>query len=92
MDEGYAGWTNRETWATGLWIGNDEGLYRWVRRILTRPNASFNDKVHNLREFFIDICSNAAEQGNKEALYMCQDIGSLWRVNWEEIARAYLEE
>lgn len=27
----YQGWENYETWAVSLWIGNDEGLYRFFQ-------------------------------------------------------------
>lgn len=30
-EKGYNGWKNYESWATGLWIDNDEGLYNMVR-------------------------------------------------------------
>ena len=27
----YNGWSNRETWATKLWIDNDQGLYYYAK-------------------------------------------------------------
>jgi hypothetical protein len=34
-EEGYQGWTNHETWATYLWLGNTESYYRELRRCTT---------------------------------------------------------
>ena len=30
-NEKYNGWVNYETWNVGMWIANDEGLYRFAR-------------------------------------------------------------
>ena len=31
-DNTYNGWTSWNVWNVGLWLGNDEGLYRMVQR------------------------------------------------------------
>ncbi len=35
----YNGWTNWETWNVALWIGNEEVIYRSVRRFDTYEEA-----------------------------------------------------
>ena len=35
----YNGWTNWETWNVALWIGNEEPIYRAVRRYDTYAEA-----------------------------------------------------
>lgn len=32
----YEGWRNYETWAVGLWLANDEGLYDGAREVAAR--------------------------------------------------------
>ena len=90
-DETYNGWTNRETWALNLWIGNDEGLYlagQEFAETLDADDARRDDKV---REWFSeDIVPLLQEtEIGRGAL---EDIGSLWRVNWTETADALLEK
>ena len=77
-EEGYNGWTNRETWATALHINNDQG-FGW--RTL--------GGIDILRQIFYPILESPP---TKALLGMFHDIGSLWRVDWEEIASNFLSE
>lgn len=76
-NEKYNGWTNRETWATHLWLTSDEDYYQEYR------NQTADDIRRGLTMLF---ASNGPIDGN--TLSMITDIGSLWRVNWDEIANA----
>jgi hypothetical protein len=86
-DDTYNGWSNRETWVMNLWIQNDPGLYSIYVDILNR-----HDNVHeladDLKECFQTWVYDLLNDGNlsEEARGMVLDIGSMWRVNWLEIA------
>ena len=101
MTEEYNGWKNRETWATSLWIENDEGLQEEALE-MTR-NAIREDKLNatriladNLKEWLetlLDFRAYRAEYGTEMSdglQTMRDDIGSLYRVDWWEIAEAFL--
>jgi hypothetical protein len=86
-DMEYNGWSNRETWAAALWIQNDEGLLGSVNDLLAHK-----DGAAELASFMETLCSAhlyEEEFGSKypkELSIMAQDIGSLYRVDWIEIA------
>jgi hypothetical protein len=74
----YNGWTNRETWATSLWLTNDETLYSL---------ASSCSDPEELKEF-VESLLYPEERDPQEPEWlnsMREDIGSLWRVDFREI-------
>lgn len=89
----YQGWTNRETWAAHLWLSNNEGLYHMAREVVAEDGA---DGIKYLIEGFEDSVVNpdTADLGpaNDSMRTMMADIGSLWRVNWVEVAEAFAAE
>jgi hypothetical protein len=99
-DEKYNGWTNRETWATALWIDNDPDMHEYrnclcasaVHHKATRePRFTLSDELREwiaelAQEFYHDAANNPG-LGN-----MFLDIGSLWRVNYDEIAANWLSD
>lgn len=96
MCDQYNGWTNRETWATKLWLDNDQALQE-----LTQEMAEKSDSVAGLADNLSDFVSelldmeevlSAPPAQRKELISMSRDIGSLYRVNWWEIAESYLSE
>ena len=102
MCESYEGWTNRETWATMLWINNDRGLYETVQELAqhtdccTEPHTDCCTEPlmcleESLEALFDDAFADIAEM-SQEGLTMLKDIGSLYRVNWRELAITILEE
>jgi hypothetical protein len=93
MCEEYNGWTNRETWATALHINNDEGLYRTVQDWAvsnTEEQESENEAVTVLAESIEDFVTELLETDWDGVKSMRYDIGSLWRVNWREIANSFI--
>jgi len=96
MCEQYNGWTNRETWATKLHLDND----RYLNEIAWEYARAY-DQAYELGQ----VIKNWIEEdlltfenitvANSDGNYlwlMLTDIGSLYRVNWREIAQAYLDE
>ncbi len=95
--EEYNGWTNRETWALNLHLTNDEWLYNEVRSLLKQKYEFKHQKDDALRTFVEDLKYNLYEgeyEGETLKLFinMFDDIGSLWRVNYTEIVKTFLEE
>lgn len=99
--EKYNGWTNRETWAVKLhWDSNSADHDFFTNK--AREHKKHNKSVHEFAKFLEDTAEDIHEavfhpeaggvQPNKEALMFVQDVGSLWRVNWVEIAKAYYDE
>ena len=95
----YNGWTNRETWACHLWLSNEEGLYHWAEETAATSGADgLRDALEWLQEAVIDASDTyvyVEEAGlvfrTHDARLTLGDIGSLWRVDWEEVAEAFSE-
>jgi hypothetical protein len=99
MCEEYNGWSNRETWAANLWIDNDQSLHYTVQEL---AQNAIKDKADDgktcvtcladeIESMFDDAFSDIAEM-TAEGLTMLKDIGSLYRVDWHEIAQGILGE
>lgn len=98
-EQGFQGWTNRETWATALHIDNDQGLLEialdYARTERKEHQEDGTDAVYYLAEtlegWFDDISGDFTEL-SLNAYNMLRDIGSLYRVNWRELAEHYLDQ
>lgn len=95
MTEEYNGWANRETWATMLHIDNDQGLYEMARDYAVTALKEHKEEESEARYCLADTLENWIEgevldfeniNQNYAAFTMLTDIGSLYRVNWREIA------
>jgi hypothetical protein len=94
----YNGWTNRETWATKLHLDNTEILNDWAWELARKWNDADEELfVYELGEwikdlFEEDLFSYENVINNRDLFNMLTDIGSLYRVDWREIAQTYVEE
>jgi hypothetical protein len=100
-DQEYNGWSNRETWATALHINNDQYLYENARDYTKEELAGHNQDEAINPYFLGEVLQNWIEgdlltleniSGNFGLFNMLTDIGSLYRVNWREIADSFLSE
>lgn len=99
MCEECNGWSNRETWAMALHLDNEEGLSSEMVD-LTRLEIEGHDEGEvinpyhlgeRMREWIEDEVLDFDNVSlNRHAFIMLTDVGSLYRVNWKEIADNYI--
>lgn len=100
----YNGWTNRETWATMLHIDNDQWLQEtamdYAKTALEEHEPEEEGDISEAIDCLEDTIQNWIEEdlltlenvaGNQGLWLMLTDIGSLYRVNWREIAQSLIE-
>ena len=108
MNEDYNGWSNRETWATNLWIENDQALYELAQDYtITALQEHREDNegeggvscgarncLADTFEYWIteDLLTLENIAGNQALFNMLTDIGSLYRVDWREIADSFISD
>ena len=95
MCEKYNGWTNRETWATVLWLDNEQGTQELMQEMARNEYDSTLGLADAISEFVTELLDmesvfSAPPAQRKELISMSSDIGSLYRVDWYEIAEHYL--
>ena len=99
-DQEYNGWSNRETWATALHINNDQYLYETARDY-TKEEIAGHDQDEEINPYYLgEVFRSWIEEDvltfenmdNGALFSMLTDIGSLYRVNWSEIASSFLSE
>jgi hypothetical protein len=101
-NEEYNGWTNRETWACNLWLGNDESSYHHINDLAEQAakqaeSEQYLEQRHILAQMIQELVTELSHDVNvgestPEARVMISDIGSIWRVDWQEIADNWLEQ
>lgn len=106
-DDTYNGWTNRETWALALHVDNEEWLYTESREAVRRGmrenwhNVWSDGEPRDLTQPVAEEIKDWWEQTTDpddgilnaaDILTMVRDIGSEYRVNWDEIADNWMSE
>ena len=81
---GYNGYSNYQTWAVSLWIGNDESLYYQFSNF----EGSRYDLADEMKGFFTE--NNPLE--SQSSLYADLLNSALAEVNWDEVAENLMEE
>jgi len=90
----YNGWTNFETWAVALWIGNDEASYKYWRACAeasVRDSIDFEQAQIMLSQMLHDEIEDSMP--DLGATLWADLLGSaVCEVNWHEIAGDMLED
>jgi hypothetical protein len=101
MNMDYNGWTNRETWATNLWIENEYALAKDLEVFYMEMHQDGDELLETTPEMvrqFADYIEQVItellsfENMTRSTYSMLTDIGSLYRVNWYEIAQSNREK
>jgi hypothetical protein len=102
IDTTYNGWSNYETWLVKLWIDNDgyaggaESVADQAKYFLSRDTAEGEEATEALARWIEDAIDqdidNSDEKALTEGLFADLLGRSLGKVNWDEIAAAYIQE
>jgi hypothetical protein len=97
-DRTYNGWTNYETWLVNLWMGNEFGSQEFFREqaeeIYGQETASeFFTRAECAANRFGDWLKEHHEDNRPEMPGVYGDLvgAALSAVNWDEIARQYID-
>ena len=84
-DTKYNGWTNKATWATNLWLSNDEFLYKNLNREIRRV-ATEDTPTHQIAKIVQEFANiHLGSQARSE-------IGDFDQVDWDELAVDWVDE
>lgn len=95
------GWSNRETWATALHINNDQALLE-IALNYAKQEIEGHDKGEEINTYHLgqaleswlvdDLLTFEKVREKRDLWLMLTDMGSLYRVNWRELADHYLDQ
>lgn len=93
-EKGYNGWTNYETWATKLWLDNEEWAYNDVTEQATEHvSCSLGDyEFSNWLQEFVDIHMINGETETVAGLAADLLNSAVSEIDWFEIAKSFLDE
>jgi hypothetical protein len=99
-DQTYNGWTNYETWLVNLWMDNEQGSQEFFREQAREIYDEAEAKPYLTRDWvaihrFADYLKEHHEENRPEmptcGVYYDLLSGALSEVNWDEIARHYID-
>lgn len=82
-DETYNGWSNWETWNANLWLTNDQGTVGIVNEAIGGETTPWKAG---------EAIRDMVEELLADGIRLIGDELTMWRVDWTEIAEAWLEE
>lgn len=100
-DKTYNGWTNYETWATALWIDNEQGSYYqrcemaqecWDDAEPTKYRTREESARYALADRLKDWITDEDTMPRVGGLYSDLLNAALSEVNWDEIATNWMED
>lgn len=95
------GFANRETFVALSWMLNDENLIKQIVTDLFHTGVDFdsiNSVAYEIEHWFYNYFhpwhwrENLGQEMPYEAIVMLGDIGSLWRIEWKELAPGLMSE
>jgi len=102
--EKYNGWTNRETWALALHIDSNQWTHNKRHDLLSRAKGDVQTDEEYVRFLYANKLKDWVESmfetffngsrgiHQRDIKMMVMDVGSLWRVNWQEIADNWIRD
>ena len=92
--EKYNGWTNYETWAVSLWLGNEEESYHYWRAAAERHRQNADEPHKAVASFAVQLQDDIEYAAPEVGPNVYSDLlsAALTAVNWQEIAEHLLVE
>lgn len=99
-EDRYNGYANRETWTVALFVDNDEGWLESVLEALREagPDVTPAEAGQIVRENVESLITSSGYRDTygetipEHLAQIAEEVGSLWRVDWDELGEAYLEQ
>jgi hypothetical protein len=106
MSDECNGWHNYETWVVNLWMDNERGQQDyWLEEarqcfdaaeadaFLTRSEKAASDLADRIKDEHEDAATEMLRQANYETGPLSDLLnGALGAVNWDQIARSWVEK
>lgn len=103
-DESYNGWSNYETWAVNLWLGNTEGVYHsWIdaarecrRHAVGHHYTRFGLSTEETARVL--LADRLREQVAEDCMVGVEELAAdllnaaLCEVDWREVAESFLDD